>query len=149
METCEVTFDETQSCSSSVFECATDDEISKKIFEHEEDEAREDDGNDGEAPTTHVHSTSTTITTVQDGLSPTLTTIQQYQMEAVVEGEVVSRREAPKCVLLFILPQESSTPSMNVQHGQGPGICLTLLIQLVFLPLSLKTLDTHSLILIR
>jgi hypothetical protein len=33
METCEVTFDEKQPCNSSVFECAGDDEVGKKIFE--------------------------------------------------------------------------------------------------------------------
>jgi hypothetical protein len=41
METCEVTFDETQPCNSSVFECAGDDEVGKKIFEDEEDDAGE------------------------------------------------------------------------------------------------------------
>jgi hypothetical protein len=91
METCEVTFDETQPCSSSVFECAGDDEVVKKIFEDEEYDVGEDDGDDGEAPATHVHSTSTTMTTVQDGPSPTSTTIQQDQVEAAIEGEVVSR----------------------------------------------------------
>jgi hypothetical protein len=39
-----VTFDETQPCNSSVFECAGDDEVGKKIFEDEEDDAGEDDG---------------------------------------------------------------------------------------------------------
>jgi hypothetical protein len=72
METCEVTFDETQACNSSVFECAGDDEVGKKIFKDEEDDAGEDDG---EAPITHVPSTSTTMTTVQDGPSPTPPTI--------------------------------------------------------------------------
>jgi hypothetical protein len=71
MKTCEVTFDETQPCNSSVFECAGDDEVGKKIFENEKDDVVEDDGNDGEAPATHVPSTSTTTTTVQDGPSPT------------------------------------------------------------------------------
>jgi hypothetical protein len=64
METCEVTFDETQPCNSSVLECAGDDEVGKKIFENEEDDAREDDGDGGAAPTTHVPSTSTTTATV-------------------------------------------------------------------------------------
>jgi hypothetical protein len=41
METCEVTFDKTQPCTSSVFECAGDDEVGKKIFEGEEDDAGE------------------------------------------------------------------------------------------------------------
>jgi hypothetical protein len=92
METCEVTFDETQPCNSSVFECVGDDEVGKKIFEDE------DDGDDGEAPATRVPSTSTTTTTVQDGPSPTPPTIQQDQVEAAVEGEVASRREAPRRV---------------------------------------------------
>jgi hypothetical protein len=75
METCEVTFDETQPCHSSVFECVGDDEVGKKIFEDEEDDAEEEDDDDGEAPATHVPSTSTTMTTVQDGPSPTPPTI--------------------------------------------------------------------------
>jgi hypothetical protein len=95
METCEVTFDETQPCNSSAFECVGDDKVGKKIFEDEEDDAGEDDG---EAPTTHVPATSTTTTTVQDGPSPTPPTIQQDQVEAAAEGEVVSRRETPRHV---------------------------------------------------
>jgi hypothetical protein len=98
METCEVTFDETQPCNSSVFECAGDDEVGKKIFEDEDDDAGEDDGDDGEAPATNVPSTSTMTTTMQDGPSPTLSTIQQDQVEEAAEGEVVSRREAPRHV---------------------------------------------------
>jgi hypothetical protein len=70
METCEVTFDETQPCSSIIFECVGDNEIGETIFEDEKDDFREDDGDDGEAPAAHVPSTSTTTTTVQDGLSP-------------------------------------------------------------------------------
>jgi hypothetical protein len=101
METCEVTFDETQPCSSSIFECAGDDEVGKKISEDEEDDAGEDDG---EAPTTHVPSTSTTMTTVQDGPSPTPTMIQQDQVEAAAEGEVVSKQEAPRHVQVDHLP---------------------------------------------
>jgi hypothetical protein len=98
MQACEVTFDKTQPCNSFVFECAGDNEVGKKIFEDEVDDAREDDGDDGEAPAEHVPSTSTTTTTVQDGPSPTLPTIQQDQVEAAAEGEVVYRREAPMCV---------------------------------------------------
>jgi hypothetical protein len=45
-----------------------------------------------------VPSTSTTTTMVQDGPSPTPRTIQQDQVEAAAEGEVVSRKEAPRCV---------------------------------------------------
>jgi hypothetical protein len=100
METCKVTFDETQPCTSSVFECAGDDEVGKKIFEDEEN-----DGDDGEAPATHVPSTSTTTTTVQDGPSPTPLMIQQDQVEAAAEGEVVSKRETPRRI------QVDHTPS--------------------------------------
>jgi hypothetical protein len=96
METCEVTFDETQPCNSSVFESVSDDEVGKKIFEDEEGDVGQDDGGDDEAPAVHVPSTSTTTTTVQDGPSPTLPTIQQDQVEAATEGEVVSKREAPR-----------------------------------------------------
>jgi hypothetical protein len=94
METCEVTFDETKPCNSSVFECLGDDEVGKQIFEDKEDDAGEDDGDDGEAPATHVPSTFTTATMVQGGPSPTPPTIQQDQVEAAAEGEVVTRREA-------------------------------------------------------
>jgi hypothetical protein len=98
METCEVTFDKTQPCNSSVFECACDDEVGNKIFEDEENDAGDDDGDDSEAPIMHVPSTSTTTTIVQDGPSPTSPTIQQDQVEVAAEGEVVSRREAPRRV---------------------------------------------------
>jgi hypothetical protein len=71
METCKVTVDEKQPCNSPVFECAGDDEVGKKIFVDEKDDAGEDDGDDAEAPAMYVSSTSTTTTTVQDGPSPT------------------------------------------------------------------------------
>jgi hypothetical protein len=91
-----------QPCNSSVSECAGDNEVGKKIFEDEEDDAGEDDDDDddddGKAPATHVPSPSTTMTTVQDGPSPTPHTIQQNQVEAAAEGEVVSRQEAPRRV---------------------------------------------------
>jgi hypothetical protein len=87
-ETCEFTFDKTQPCNSFVFECVGDDEVGKKIFEDDEDDAGEDDG---EAPATQEPSTSTTTTTVQHGPSPTPPTIQKDQVEAAAEGEVVSR----------------------------------------------------------
>jgi hypothetical protein len=53
------------------FVYACDDELGKKICEDEEDDVGEEDGDDGEAPAMHVSSTSTTMTTVQDGPSPT------------------------------------------------------------------------------
>jgi hypothetical protein len=148
METCEVTFDETQPCNSSVFECAGDDEVGKRIFEDEEDDAGEYDGDYGEAPATHVPSTSSTTITVQDGPSPTPPTIQQDQVQAAAEGEVVSRREHRGAFKLIIHPQESSATSMSVRHNRGQEMLLTLHIQLLLPPLSRKTLDTLYLILI-
>jgi hypothetical protein len=44
METCKLTFNETQPCNSSIFECAGDDIVGKKIFDDEEDDAGWDDG---------------------------------------------------------------------------------------------------------
>jgi hypothetical protein len=148
METCEVTFDETQPCNSSVSECACDNGVGKKIFEDEEDVAGEDNGDDAEAPATLVPSTSTTTTTVQDGPSPTLPTIQQDQVEAAVEGEVASRREAPRCVQVDHPPSviigdinECTTWSMSKKASNFAHSLLLLL-------LSRKTLDTLYLILI-
>ena len=99
METCEVSFDETMPCSSIVFECAGDEEMAETLFVEEEDE-------EGEENVDHVHdgervpSTSTT-TTFDGGPSTSTTTTRQHEpvqarVEAAVEGEVVSRREAPR-----------------------------------------------------
>ena len=48
METCEVSFDETMPCSSTVFECAGDEEMAETLFVEEEDE-------EGEENVDHVH----------------------------------------------------------------------------------------------
>jgi hypothetical protein len=105
METCEVTFDETQPCNSSIFECAGDDEVGKKIFEDEEDDAGEDDGDDGEAPTTSVPSTSTTTTMVQDGPSPTPPTIHQDQVKQLLRGRLPQGERHQGTFKLIIHPQ--------------------------------------------
>jgi hypothetical protein len=88
METCEVTFDETQPCTSFVFECAGDDEVGKKIIEDEKDDAREEDGDDGEAPATHVPSTSTTTTMVHDGPSPTPPRSSKIKWKQLLRGRL-------------------------------------------------------------
>jgi hypothetical protein len=93
VETCEVTFDETHPRSNLVFECAGDDEHGEEIFQEDKHE-HGDDEDGGEVPAAeHVHTTSTTV---MDGPSPTLTTTNQDQGEATVEGEVASRREPPR-----------------------------------------------------
>jgi hypothetical protein len=56
METCEVTFDETQPRSQLVFECAGDDEFGEEIFQEEEHE-HGDDEDGGVVPSRSRHST--------------------------------------------------------------------------------------------
>jgi hypothetical protein len=92
VETCEVTFDETQPRSQLVFECEGDDELGEEIFQEEEHELGNDEDGDAVPPAEHVPTTSTIVV---DGPSPTPTTRNQDQGEAPVEGEVASRREPP------------------------------------------------------
>jgi hypothetical protein len=95
VETCEVTFDETQPRSQLVFECAGDDELGEEVFQEEEHE-HEDDEHGGVVPAAeHVHTTSTTV---MDDPTPTPTTTNQDQGEAAVVGEVASRQEPPRRV---------------------------------------------------
>ena len=69
-ETCEVTFDETAPCNSSVFEVAGDDELGTSIFEDEEEEAAE-----GEAEaTTRAVDPVASATSSDDDDGPDLTT---------------------------------------------------------------------------
>jgi hypothetical protein len=93
VETCEVTFDETQPRSQIVFECPGDDELGEEIFQ-EEDHEHGDDEDGGVVPATeHVPTTSTTVINCP---SPTPTTTNQDQEDATIEGEVGSRREPPQ-----------------------------------------------------
>jgi hypothetical protein len=93
VETCEVTFDETQPCSQLVFECAGDDEFGEEIFQDKEHEHGDDEDGGVVPAAEHVPTTSTTI---KDGPSPTPTKTNPIQGEAAVEGEVASRREPPR-----------------------------------------------------
>jgi hypothetical protein len=76
VETCEVTFDETQPHSQLVFECAGDDELGEEIFQEEEHEHRYNE--DGVVVPTAEH-VRTTSTTVMDNPSPTATMTNQDQ----------------------------------------------------------------------
>jgi hypothetical protein len=95
IETCEVTFDETQPRSQLVFECAGDDELGEEIFQEEEHEHGDDEDGGVVPAAEHVHTTSTTV---MDDPSPTPRTTNQVQGEATVEGEVASRRELSRRV---------------------------------------------------
>jgi hypothetical protein len=95
VETCEVTFNETQPHSQLVFECVGDNEFGEEIFQEEEHE-HGDDEDGGVVPSgEHVHTTSTTVV---DDPSPTPTTTNHARGEATVEREVASRREPPRRV---------------------------------------------------
>jgi hypothetical protein len=93
METCEVTFNETQPHSQLVFECAGGNEHGKEIFQEEEHEHGDDEDGCVVPATEHVPTTSTTI---ENGPSPTPTMTNLDQDEAAIEGEVASRREPPR-----------------------------------------------------
>jgi hypothetical protein len=95
VETCKITFDETQPRSQLVFECVGDDELGEEIFQEEENEHGDDEDGGVVPRAEHVPTTSTTV---MDGPSPTPTTTNQDRGEAVVEGEVASRREPPRRV---------------------------------------------------
>jgi hypothetical protein len=86
VETCAVTFDETQPHSQLVFEYAGDDELGEEIFLEEEHEHGDDEDGGVVPPAEHVPTTSTTVV---DGPTPTPMMTNQHQGEAVVEGEVV------------------------------------------------------------
>jgi hypothetical protein len=92
VETCEVTFDETEPCSQLVFECAGDDELGEEIFQEEEHEHGDDEDGGVVSPAEHVPTTSTTM---MDGPSTTPTTTNKERGEDDVEGEIASRREPP------------------------------------------------------
>jgi hypothetical protein len=74
VETCEVTFDETQPRSQLVFECAGDDELGKEIFQVEEHEHEDDEDGGVVLAAEHVPTTSTTV---MNGPSPTPKTTNQ------------------------------------------------------------------------
>jgi hypothetical protein len=98
METCEVTFDETMPCTYLGFECAGDEEMAEDLFEEEKDEAGDDDG-ENHAPEAECVPTTSPTTTTEGGPSTSWTTTVRQEdqaREAEVEGEVVSRREAPR-----------------------------------------------------
>jgi hypothetical protein len=81
VETCELTFEETQPRSQLVFECAGDDELGEEIFQEEDHEHGDNEDGDVVPAAEHVPTTSTMV---MDGPSPTPTTTNQDQGEAVV-----------------------------------------------------------------
>jgi hypothetical protein len=66
--------------------------LARRFFEDEEDDAEQDDGDDGEAPAMHVPSTSTTMTTVQDGPSPTPLRSSKIKWKQLLRGGCLQAR---------------------------------------------------------
>jgi hypothetical protein len=85
-------------CTSLGFELAGDEEMAEDLFEEEKDEARDDDGENHAPEAEGVPTTSPTTTTEGGPSTSWTTTVRQEDQarEAEVEGEVVSRREAPR-----------------------------------------------------
>jgi hypothetical protein len=83
VETCEVTFDETQPRRSLVFECAGDDELGEEIFQEEEHEHGDDEDGSEMPAAEHVPTTSATI---ENGPSPTPTTTNPDHEKLLLRG---------------------------------------------------------------
>jgi hypothetical protein len=83
METCEVTFDETQPRSQLVFECAGDDELGEEIFQEEEHEQGDDEDGSVVPAAEHVPTTSMTI---EEGPLPHLQQQTQYKAKLPLRG---------------------------------------------------------------
>jgi hypothetical protein len=92
VETCEVTFDETQPRSQLVFECAGDDDLGEEFFQEEEHEHGDDE--DGSVVSA-AENVPTTSTTVMDGPSPTPTTTNQDQEKLLLRGGRIKARTSP------------------------------------------------------
>jgi hypothetical protein len=84
METCDVTFDETQPHSQLVFECAGDDELGEEIFQGEEHEHGDDEDGGMMPRAEHVPTTSTMV---MDGPLPHLQQQIKYKEKLLLRGK--------------------------------------------------------------
>jgi hypothetical protein len=112
METCEVTFDETTPCPSPVFELVGPDQMGQTIFVEEEHDNADWVALEPTPPATLVEYASTTMA---DGPDPTPSTTwgplelapaETGGVEAAVEGEATSSREAPHHIQRRHPPQQ-------------------------------------------
>jgi hypothetical protein len=144
METCEVTFDEIMPCTSLGIECAGDEEMDEDLFEEDKDEARDDDG-ENHAPEAECVPTTSPTTTTEGGPSTSWTTTVRQEgqaREAEVEGEVVSRREAPQRIQ-EVHPLYSIIGDIDecTTRSRSRNSLISLMLHLLP-PLSPRTLDT-------
>jgi hypothetical protein len=112
METCQVTFDETTPCPSRVFEPVGPDQMRQTIFVEEEHAATVWVALNTTPPTAPVKPTSTTTA---NGHDPTPSTTwgplkpapaETGRVEAAIEGEATSLREAPQHIQRHHPPQQ-------------------------------------------
>jgi hypothetical protein len=112
LETCEVIFDETTPCPSLVFEPIGPDQMGQTIFVEEEHDDTDWVALEPTPPAAHVEPSSTTTA---DGPDPTPSTTwgplepapaETGGVEAVVEGEATSSREAPQHIQHRHPPQQ-------------------------------------------
>jgi hypothetical protein len=118
--------------------------MAEDLFEEEKDEAGDDDG-ENHAPEVECVPTTSPTTTTEGGPSTSWTTTVRQEdqaRDAEVEGEVVSRREAPGGFKKCIPYRGSLGTSTNVLYGQGLEIPLISLMLHLLPLLSPRTLDT-------
>jgi hypothetical protein len=84
----------------------------------------------------HVPSTSTMTTMCRMAHPLHRLRSSKIKWKQLLRGRFSPSERHRGAFKLIIHPQESSATSMNVRHGQGPEMLLTLLIQLMLLPLS-------------
>jgi hypothetical protein len=112
METCEVTFVETAPCPSPVFEPAGLDQMGQTIFVEEEHDDADWVALDPTPPAALVELASTTMADRPDPTPSTtwgpleVAPAKTGGVEAAVEGEATSSREAPKYIQRRNLPQQ-------------------------------------------
>ena len=153
METCEVTFDETTPCPSPVFEPAGPNQMGQTIFMEEEHVDADWVALEPTPPATPVEPASTTTA---DGPDPTPSTTwgplepaptETGGVEAAIEGEPTSSREAPQHIQCRHPPQQMIGELHERVTRSRHSRFHIFLTQLLLLLLSLEMLDMLYLIL--
>jgi hypothetical protein len=93
VESCDVTFDETASCSRDVFECAGDKEIEESIFIDEELQGFNGDEDEPLLPSTPSPELVTTSTLIADVSQATTSSIAVVEA-SWIEGKIISEQGA-------------------------------------------------------
>ena len=105
VESCDVTFDESNSCASNVVETAGNREMEESIFVEEDLQGLDDDDDESFHPTSELVPAAST-TPAEGPEASTSTSAAVEPAPAVVEGEVRSEREAPHHIQRQHPPQQ-------------------------------------------